>query len=167
LPIGISFGGAGLKTYQIHSLTVSYYEAGTALLCFHHLHTSTEEGAKILDRMEDNRGFILDDGSAALREEQTMDRLNGRRSSISDFATMLYETGLLDHDKVKRVRTERNNFLHSPAKLLSISDWERIVSMSERCLEATEDLDRRITEDIDLHAIYGSMTDRDRTSRRY
>lgn len=167
LPVEISFGGVGLKTYQIHSLTVSYYEAGTPLLCFHHLHNSTEKGEKILEWMNENRDFIFDEDSDDSKGSQTMDWLNSDRSSITDIATMLDETGLLNHDKVKRVRTERNNFLHSPLKMLYISDWEDIISMSERCLEATEDLDQRIIDDINLRAVYGSMTDRDRNRRRY
>lgn len=32
LPMEISFGGLGMKTYEIHSLTVSYFEAGVPLL---------------------------------------------------------------------------------------------------------------------------------------
>jgi len=167
LPIEISFGGVGMKTYRIHSLTVSYFEAGTPLLCFYHLHNSTEEGERILEWMDENRDFIFDEDSEESKESQTMDWLNSKRSTITDIATMLEETGLLSHDKIKRVRTERHNFLHTPLEMLYITDWEDVISMSERCVEVMEDLDERIYEDISLHAIYGVLTDRDRTSRRF
>jgi hypothetical protein len=167
LTMEISFNGFGMKTYQIHSLAVSYYEAGTPLLSFHHLHNSTEDGEKILEWMNDNREFIFDENSEDSRSEQTMNWLNSDRSSITDIANLLYETGILEHDKIKRVRTQRNNFLHSPLKMLSIADWNDIISMSEKCLEATDALDQRMIEDIDLHGTYGSFTDRDRNRNRY
>jgi len=167
LPIEISFGGVGMKTYQIHSLTVSYFEAVTPLLCFHHLHNSTEEGDEILDWMDENRDFVFDEDSEESKQSQTMEWLNGRTSSITDVATMLDETGLLEHDEIKRVRTERHNFLHSPLEMLYISDWEDIISMSERCVQVMDDLDERVIEDINLHPVYGVMTDRDRNRTRY
>lgn len=166
LTMEISFKGVGLKTYQIHSLTVSYYEAGTPLLCFHHLHNSTENGKDMLEWMNKNRKFIFDEDSEEPRSKQTMDWLNSNRSSITDVATMLDETEVVEHDKIKRVRTQRNNFLHSPLKMLSISDWNDLISMSEKCLEATDTLDQQMIEDINLHGTYGSFTDRDRNRKR-
>jgi len=167
LPIEISFSGVGMKTYQIHSLTVSYFEAGTPLLCFYHLHNSTEKGEEILTWMDENRSFVFDEDSEESKSSQTMDWLNSDRSTITDIATMLEETGLLEHDKIKQVRTERHNFLHTPLEMLYIRDWEDIISMSEKCVEVMEDLDERIYQDISLHAIYGVLTDRDRTRSRF
>lgn len=165
LPMEFSFGGVGLKTYEIHSLTVSYFEAGVPILCFRYLRNETEEGYKILEWMVDNRSSALDEDSERSSGTQIMEWLNGRRSTITDMARLMDETGLLSHDKVKRVRSHRHDFLHSPLEILYISDWGDLIDMSERCITVVDDLDERLYQDIDLHAFYPTLTDKERSSR--
>ncbi|QLG50668.1 hypothetical protein [Natrinema halophilum] len=167
LPMEFSFGGVGLKTYELHSLTVSYFEAGVPILCFHHFRNETEEGYQILEWMEENRNRALDEDSEEPYGTQIMQWLNSRRSSITDMARLMDETGLLSHDKVKRVRSHRHDFLHSPLQILYISGWEDLLKMSERCITVVDDLDERLYQDIDLHAFYPTLTDKERSSRTF
>ncbi len=163
----ISFGGVGMKTYEIHSLTVSYFEAGVPLLCFYHFRNQTDAGYRILEWFEENRDFVLDEDSDEMLGTQMMDWLNSRRSSISDIASLMKETGLLSHDKVKRVRTDRHQFLHSPLQMLYLSEWEDINTKADRCVRVADDLDDRLFEDLELHAVYDVLTDKDRTRSRF
>lgn len=167
LPMEFSFGGVGLKTYEIHSLTVSYFEAGVSILCFHHLQNETEEGAKIVEWMLENRDRALDENSEVPYGTQIMEWLDGRRASLADKAHLMDETGLLGHDKVKRVKTQRHSFLHSPLEILYISDWDDLMNMADRCVTVVDDMDERLYQDIDLHAFYPTLTDKERSSRTF
>lgn len=167
LPMEISFGGVGLKTYEIHSLTASYFEAAVPILCYHHFDNETEEGYRILEWMEENRDYILDDDVEDPYGSQILDWLSSDRCSITDMARLMDETGLLSHDKVKRVRSHRNDFLHTPLEILHVSNWEDIIEMSERCVTVVEDVDERLFEDLEIHEIYNMLTDRDRKLSRF
>lgn len=159
-PTGVPFKETPLQVYQLHSMTTSYYEASTPVLCFHHLYNETVEGLKIAKWMEDNREFIFDDESEKNAGGQTMEWLV-EGASITDMARILKDTELIPHDKIKRVRTDRNKFLHNPFELLVVSEWDEILSKTERCVEVSADMNNRLHSDIELHSIYDELSPRE------
>lgn len=136
----IPFGSLGIDLYQMHTMSISYFEAGAYLFVSDYLvqHPHSDGSKRLVDAIYERKEHVLKESQSyeerlqsAHQRIQTDDHL---RAGFYKF--VLDEAGFLNEQEVealKGVNDVRGDFVHDSFGLVGITEKEPVLTMVNNC----------------------------------
>ncbi|MFC6723378.1 hypothetical protein ACFQE1_03005 [Halobium palmae] len=131
-----AFGPAGMDLYQLHTLTISYFEISSYLIVSDELRCAppSDNTKRLIDAIYSRKGHVLDDSQ---KQRNAFKRLQSDQNLNAGFYKfVLSESGLLDNTEsevLKRVNSIRGDFVHDFFQILEIDDKDRALDLVKDC----------------------------------
>lgn len=166
----VPFGPVGIDLYQLHTMSISYFEIGAYLFVSDYLrhHPYSPGSKRLLDAIYERKGHLLtetQDYDERLRNAyhriQTDDNLG-----VGFYRFILEDSEFLNEPErkaLKDVNETRGDFVHDSFGLVGINEKQPVLEMVNDCqllLEGVSDLLHEYTEyDSDFYEVFERKSD--------
>lgn len=135
-----AFGPTGMDLYQLHTLTISYFEIGSFLIVSDELRCAppSDNTKRLVEAIYARKGHVLDESdNYGQRQRNAFKRLQSDQNLNAGFYKfVLSESGLLDStesDILKRVNSIRGDFVHNIFTILEVNTQDRALELVNDC----------------------------------
>lgn len=135
-----AFESTGMDLYQLHTLTISYFEIGSFLIVSDELRCAppSENTKRLVEAIYTRKGHVLDEAdNYGQRQRNAFKRLQSDQNLNAGFYKfVLSESGLLDStesDILKRVNNIRGDFVHNIFRILEVNTQDRALELVNDC----------------------------------
>jgi len=168
-PLKMPFGEVGIGLFEIHVLSVSFFEAASLILFEWALEVDAEPTDTLLNYY---RNEHHDDGESILADTETRDEAI---AAVSDYLqeegaawqyqSILLRAGIIEkdlHDRIYEVKERRNDFVHQPLSMIRINDNDEVLSCILDCIRMVDEVLDSVEEEVPTDtAFYPYFVERD------
>lgn len=167
----VPFGPLGIDLYQLHTMSISYFESSAYLFVSDYLrhHPYSNGSQRLLDAIYERKGHLLTESQnyderlqSAYERIQTDDNLR-----VGFYKSVLNNSGFLngvEGKALKDVNNIRGDFVHNSFGLVGINEKEVILDMVKDCqllLEGVGDLLHEYVEyESEFYELFNRKLDR-------
>jgi hypothetical protein len=160
-PLGMPFGDVGIGLFEIHALSLSFFEAASMILFDWALEVDAEPTDTMLSYYQNEhqyRGRNILTGSEGREEAISIvsDHIQ-ENGTAGQYQSILLRAGIIEkelHDRIYEVREKRNEFVHQPQSMIEIDDKDKMLSCILACSQMVNQVLDTVEEEVPTNTAF-------------
>lgn len=168
-PLGMPFGEVATGLFEIHVLSLSFFESASLILFEWALEVDAEPTDTLLNyyrngNHDDGESILVD---ATTREEEiavVSDYLQ-EEGAAWQYQSILLRAGIIEkdlHDRIYEVKERRNEIVHQPRSMMEIDNNDEVLSRILDCIQVVDEVLDTVKKEVPTNtAFYPYFVERD------
>ncbi|WP_135304834.1 hypothetical protein [Haloarcula amylovorans] len=152
--VDLPLGEVGIGLFQIHALTISYFEASSYLLVTDKLRRSGVPIQPFVDYYDSTPWKeVVEDH---MNHEETIQAIYSdleEKANAGQYQHMLDRADLIDStlfDLVDDVREARNTYIHNPMLMVEIAGHKQVIEMIAKCISVITEIEELLEQELEI-----------------
>lgn len=152
--VDLPLGEVGIDLFQIHALTISYFEASSYLIVTDKLRRPSVPIQPFVDYYDSTPWKeVVEDH---MGHEETIQAIYSdleEEANAGQYQHMLDRAGLIDStlfDLVDNVREARNTYIHNPMLMVDIAGHKQVIEMVAMCISMITEIEELLEQELEI-----------------